>query len=232
MGVMAKGSLRKKLVLVMLPVVILSYLVTFLVTLSNTKKILQKDASEQMMMTTAAVNNDMAAEINRVMGIMENVQTSVEKSCSTPAEIKDYIYGVADAYTDIIPAGIYCGLTNGTYIDKLWTPDADWVMEERPWYQEGLLCDEVTFGEMYLDANTNQYIISAFANIKDSSGDVIGVVCADITMDGLEEILTTSSVFEEGYVYAIDKVTGMVFGNSKETYKNGLLIQDLTDESS
>ncbi len=232
MGVIAKGSLRKKLVLVMLPVVILSYLVTFLVTLSNTKKILQKDASEQMMMTTAAVNNDMAAEINRVMGIMENVQTSVEKSCSTPEEIKDYIYGVADAYTDIIPAGIYCGLTNGTYIDKLWTPDADWVMEERPWYQEGLLCDEVTFGEMYLDANTNQYIISAFANIKDSSGDVIGVVCADITMDGLEEILTTSSVFEEGYVYAIDKVTGMVFGNSKETDKNGLLIQDLTDESS
>lgn len=232
MRIMGKGSLRKKLILVMLPVVILSYLVTFLVTLSNTKNILQENASEQMTLVTASVNHEMSAEINRVLGIMENVKTSAEKSCSTDAEIKDYIYSVADAYTELIPAGIYCGLTNGTYIDKLWTPDADWVMEERPWYQEGLLCDDVTFGEMYLDANTNQYIISAFANIKDDSGEVIGVVCADITMDKLEEILTTSKVFEEGYVYAIDKVTGMVFGNSKETDKNGLLIQDFTDKDS
>ena len=68
----------------------------------------------------------------------------------------------------------------------MWTPDADWVMEERPWYQEGLECEEVTFGEMYLDANTNEYIISAFTNIKNSSGKVIGVACADIKMDSLD----------------------------------------------
>ncbi len=232
MGVMGKGSLRKKLILVMLPVVILSYLVTFLVTLSNTKDILQENASEQMMLMTSSVNNDMSAEINQVLGIMENVKTSVEKSCNSNTEIKDYIYSVADAYTDIIPAGIYCGLTDGTYIDKMWTPDADWIMQERPWYQEGLTCDEVTFGEMYLDSNTNQYIISAFTNIKNDSGEVIGVACADIAMDGLEEILTTSKVFEDGYVYAIDEVTGMVFGNSKDTEQNGLLVQDLTDDNS
>lgn len=232
MRMIGKGSLRKKLILAMLPVVILSYLVTFLVTLSNTNNILQENASEQMRMVTSAVDSEMSAEINHVLGIMENVQTSVEKACDTPEEIKDYIYSVADAYADIIPAGIYCGLTDGTYIDKLWTPDADWVMEERPWYQDGLLCDEVTFGEMYLDANTNQYIISAFANIKDTSGEVIGVICADIAMDGLEEILVNSKVFEDGYIYAVDKVTGMVMGNGKETEKNGLLIQDLTDEAS
>ena len=182
---MKNGSLRRKLVLVMLPVVILSYCVTFVATLSNTKKILQRKASEQMALLTSSVNNEMSAEVNRVLGIMENVKTSLTKSCASESDIKDYIYGVADAYTDIIPAGIYCGLCNGTYIDKMWTPDADWVMEERPWYQEGLDCDEVTFGEMYLDANTNEYIISAFTNIKDSSGTVIGVACADIKMDGL-----------------------------------------------
>ena len=229
MKFMGKGSLRKKLVLVMLPIVILSYCLTFLVTLTNTKSILQDNAHEQMSLLTSSVNNEMASEVNQVRGIMENVKTSIEKSCKTDEEIKDYIYGVADAYPDIIPAGIYCGLCNGTYIDKLWTPDADWVMKERPWYQEGLVCDEVTFGEMYLDANTNQYIISAFTNIKNSSGTVIGVVCADIAMDSLETILTGSTIFENGYVYAVDKVTGMIFGNSKEFEQNGQLIQDLDD---
>lgn len=229
---MGKGSLRKKLILIMVPVVILSYCITFFATLINTKSILQDNAQEQMSFLTSSVNNQMAAEVNQILGIMENVKTSVEKSCSTDQEIKDYIYGVADAYPDIIPAGIYCGLSNGTYIDKLWTPDADWVMKERPWYQEGLTCDEVTFGEMYLDANTNQYIISAFANVKDSSGNVIGVVCADVAMDALEEILVNSSVFENGYVFAVDKVTGMVFGNNKDTEQNGQLIQEFQDEYS
>ncbi len=229
---MKKGSLRKKLVLVMLPVVILSYLVTYLATFMNTKNILQDHAREQMTLLTTSVCNEMATDVNHILGIMENVKNSVEKSCTTEKEIEDYIYGVADAYPDIIPAGIYCGLCSGTYIDKLWTPDADWVMEERPWYQEGLKCDEVTFGEMYLDANTNQYIISAYTNIKDSSGNVIGVACADVAMDNLAEILTDATIFENGYVFAVDKVTGMIMGNSKEPDQNGLLIQDLNDEYS
>ncbi len=47
--------------------------------------------------------------------------------------------------TEIIPDGIYCGLTNGTYIDKAWVPDdPDWIMKERPWYIEGIKADEVT----------------------------------------------------------------------------------------
>lgn len=226
------SSLRRKLVLVMLPVVILSYCITFMGTLSNTKKILQRKASEQMALVTSSVNNEMSAEVNRVLGIMENVKTSLNKSCATESDIKDYIYSVADAYTDIIPAGIYCGLCSGVYIDKMWTPDADWVMEERPWYQEGLTCEEVTFGEMYLDANTNEYIISAFTNIKNSSGTVIGVACADIKMDDLAKILTESRIFENGYVYAIDRITGMVFGNGTDTEQNGLFIQDIDDEYS
>ncbi len=113
------GSLRRKLVLVMLPVVVLSYCITFIGTLSNTKKILQGKASEQMALVTSDVNNEMSAEVNRVLGIMENVKTSLNKSCTTENDIKDYIYSVADAYTDIIPAGIYCGLCSGVYIDKM-----------------------------------------------------------------------------------------------------------------
>lgn len=229
---MRRGSLRKKLVLVMLPVVVLSYFVTFMVTLANTKKILQENASEQMSLLTASVNNEMAAQVNRILGIMENVQTSLEKSCASEEQIRDYIYSVADAYTDIIPAGIYCGLCSGVYIDKMWTPDADWVMEERPWYQEGLLCEEVTFGEMYLDSNTNEYIISAFTGFQNATGETIGVACADVKMDGLADILTGSRIFDNGYVYAVDKVTGMVFGNGVHTDFNGLILEDLEDEDS
>ncbi len=226
------SSLKKKVLLAVIPIVILSFVAIFILTQIKTKEILQKNANSQMLSYTDSVRNDMAAEISRVLGIMENVKTSTEKSCSSEAEIKDYIYSVADAYLDIIPFGIYCGLTNGEYIDKCWTPDADWVMEERPWYIEGLESDNVTFGEMYLDSNTNDYIISAYSNIKDEDGTVIGVVCADINLNALAEILQEQKVFENGYMYAIDKTTGMVFANSKTPEQNGLTLDTLTDSSS
>lgn len=67
---MKKGSLRKKLVLIMLPVVILSYLITYLATFMNTKSILQDHAREQMTLLTTSVCNEMAAEVNHILGIM------------------------------------------------------------------------------------------------------------------------------------------------------------------
>lgn len=227
-----RGSIRRKLSLIVLPIILISYFVTYDLTLHTTKKLLQNDARKQMRLVTESSSNEMTSQISEVYSIMENIKVSVQNTCTTDADIKKYIYGVADAYPDLVPAGIYCGLCSGEYIDKVWTPDADWVMEERPWYQDGLTSDEVTFGEMYLDANTKEYIISAYTNIKDSQGKVIGVICADVKMDKLAEILSEKKIFDNGYIYAVDQTSGMVFGNAVETDQNGQTIQDLKDEHS
>ncbi len=225
----AKISLQSKMTLVMLPVVLLVFTLTFVFTYFNTKEILDENASQQMTLLVSSVNNEMSAELGNVVGVMENVKTSMERSCETNEELQEYLFSIADAYTDVIPAGIYCGLTNGTYLDKMWTPDEDWVMEERPWYVDGLEKEEVSFGEMYLDANTNQNIISIYTNLK-REGEVIGVLCADVQLDSLESILKNKKIFEEGYIYAIDKTSGFIFGNTKNTKENGQLVTDLTDE--
>lgn len=227
----AKISLQTKMTLVMLPVVLLVFTLTFVFTYFNTKDILDENASQQMTLLASSVNNEMAAELGNVVGVMENVKTSMERSCETNEELEAYLFSIADAYTDVIPAGIYCGLTDGTYLDKMWTPDEDWVMEERPWYVDGLEKEEVSFGEMYLDANTNQNIISVYTNLKRNE-EVVGVLCADVQLDSLESILKNKKVFEEGYIYAIDKTSGFIFGNTKNTKENGQLVTDLTDEQS
>jgi methyl-accepting chemotaxis protein len=82
---------------------------------------------------------------------------------------------------------------------------------------------------MYMDANTNEYIISAYCNLKNSAGNVIGVLCADVQLDSVDEILRSSSLYNNGYVFAIDKVTGIVMGNRNDESKNGQVISALTD---
>lgn len=219
-------SLKVKMVAILLPLIIVAYLVVYFCTYQNTKGILKENLESQIALTADTVSNEMNADISKTIGIIGNIQVSIECSCSTDEEIKDYIYSIADAYPEVIPTGIYCGLTSGTYIDKMWTPDSDWVMTERPWYQEGLKADDVTFGETYLDADSGKYIISVYANIKDSSGTAKGVVSADVQLDNLNRILTEKSILKNGYVYAIDKTSGIMFGNKMQEEYNGKLLSD------
>jgi methyl-accepting chemotaxis protein len=222
-------SLQKKLICFLLPIIIFFNFITFFLTMSQTKKLLKSDASELMLATSDSVSYKVSTDLQGTIGILENTRTSIENSCTTTEEVREYLFSVADAYLDRIPAGIYCGMTDGTYLDKCWEPDADWVMTERPWYQEGLVSDELTFGEMYMDANTQEYIISAYCNLKDKSGNVIGVLCADVQLGGVDEILRSTSLYNDGYVYAIDETTGIIMSNQKEEDKNGAVISELTD---
>ena len=223
-------GLRQKMIFVVLPVVLIFNLITLLITIVQTGNMMDRQAREQIQEVSGEVGYQISANIQRVRGLLENVKTSVERSCDTEEEIHDYIFSVADAYTDIIPAGIYAGMESGTYIDKMWTPDdPSWVMKERPWYVEGLLANEVTFGEMYMDANTGDYIISGFSNIKDKNGQVIGVICADIELGEVNAILTGKKLYENGYVYAVDLVANMVLSNSRAPEQNGMDIQSLSD---
>lgn len=225
-------SLRKKMVCILLPVIILCNLITFFVTLSQTRDLMQKNARKQMQEISTSIDYQVSSDLMQTVGVLENVKSSIERSCTTKEEIKEYLFSVADAYPETIPAGIYCGLTDGTYLDKVWTPDADWVMEERPWYQDGLKCDEISFGEMYMDANTNQYIISAYSNLKNASGEVIGVICGDVQLDGVDEILRSKELYQNGYVYAVDKTSKTILSNRNEEEQNGKVITDLSDNIS
>ncbi len=167
------------------------------------------------------LDNEVSKEIRETVGIIGNIKQTVNRTCQSTQDIQEYIYHIADSYLDIIPTGIYCGLTDGTYIDKMWTPDADWVMKERPWYIQGIEADDVTFGDMYLDADTGSYIVSVFTNISDQQGNVIGVISADVQLDAIEQILREEKIFNNGYAYAVDKVSGLIFGNHVDEDMNG-----------
>lgn len=224
-----RSSLKNKIVMTMVPFVILTYFLVFIFTYGESKSVVEDNFISEIEMAQENVGNQMQADLNQVIGLVKNIQTSTEKSCTTSEEIKEYILSIADAYLDIIPNGIYCGLEDGTYIDKLWTPGSDWVMKERPWYTEGLKADEVTFGECYLDADSGEYIISIYANIKNSSNKVIGVISADLPLTTLKDALEAQQIGVSGYAFAIDETTGLILGNREQEDWNGQTVDDVDD---
>lgn len=224
-----KMNLQKKILLITLPFIIIVYSITIITLCSTVSNSIKNKTSKELVSLTDSVTNSVNSEINEVIGILKNIKTTINKSCATKEDIQKYLYNVADAYTDIIPTGIYCGLEDGTYIDKMWTPGADWIMKERPWYIEGIKSDSVTFGDVYLDADSGNFVISVYTNISDSNGNIIGVVCADVHLTSLEKIFKSIKVYKTGYVYAIDSGTGTIIGNSNNKKENGKVISDLKD---
>lgn len=224
-----KKSLKNKILFTMVPFVILAYLLVFIFTYGEGKNVVEENFINEIELSQENVNNQMHAELNQVIGLVKNIQTSVERSCKTSEDIEKYVLSIADAYLDIIPNGIYCGLEDGTYIDKMWTPGDDWVMKERPWYTEGLKADEVTFGECYLDAESGEYIISIYANIKNDSGKVIGVISADMPLTTLKDALEKQDIAISGYAFAIDETSGLIMGNRENEDWNGKTTDDIDD---
>ncbi len=224
-----KKSLKNKILFTMVPFVILAYLLVFIFTYGEGKNVVEENFINEIELSQENVNNQMHAELNQVIGLVKNIQTSVEKSCKTSEDIEKYVLSIADAYLDIIPNGIYCGLEDGTYIDKMWTPGDDWVMKERPWYTEGLKADEVTFGECYLDAESGEYIISIYANIKNDLGKVIGVISADMPLTTLKDALEKQDIAISGYAFAIDETSGLIMGNRENEDWNGKTTDDIDD---
>lgn len=224
-----KKSLKNKILFTMVPFVILAYLLVFIFTYGEGKNVVEENFINEIELSQENVNNQMHAELNQVIGLVKNIQTSVEKSCKTSEDVEKYVLSIADAYLDIIPNGIYCGLEDGTYIDKMWTPGDDWVMKERPWYTEGLKADEVTFGECYLDAESGEYIISIYANIKNDSGKVIGVISADMPLTTLKDALEKQDIGISGYAFAIDETSGLIMGNRENEDWNGKTTDDIDD---
>ena len=123
-------SLKQKMIIVLIPLLVIAFLAVFMVTYFTTRTIILKETESKVQNGIDALDYHALSDFNKILGLIENVQCSVERSCQTEEEIKDYIYSIGDAYPETIPTGIYCGLVSGTYIDKMWTPGSDWVMKE------------------------------------------------------------------------------------------------------
>ena len=223
-------SIKNKIILILIPIVIVTYSLVCTMTVAQMNRELKDNLSTEIDLTSQIVEGKISTIVEKTVGIMVNVKKSIENGKADAASVQEYLYRVADAYPESIPTGIYCGLEEGVYIDKLWTPDDPaWVMKERPWYVEGLKADEVTFGETYLDGMTGSYIASVYTNLKNSAGKVFGVISADIPIDNIASITVGRTLFENGYVYIVDGYSGMIFGNGKDAEKNGQLLDEQTD---
>jgi len=97
---------------------------------------------------------------------------------------------------------------------------------ERLWYISAVANNgEIIETEPYLDFDSNEYVITYACSIHDNSGKRLGVVCIDVPLDKISEIVAQAALNEGGYgLLAAQDMTVITYANREFI---GRRVQDL-----
>lgn len=168
--------------------------------------------------------NANAAQINRTLNssfyYMNGIADTVEKvQFGSNDEIKDYLSGTINRY-DTIPAGLYIGLEDGSYIDAGWTPPADYNVLKAGWFKAGMEKTDKFFyyyDQPYFDENTGKLCSTVYRHITLKDGRE-GVICSDILLGGCQDYLNKVKVFTSGHSMMITSKGMILSSNDKKNW--------------
>ncbi len=227
-----KGGKRKKgislkILGVLIPVVILTISVLVFLVNSSVTSMMEEKSSELLDTKVDEVVAKMEGWKNTTLTMMESQRDTLQNVTMTEAEVKAYIdhtEGLSTAY----PTGMYIGRADGGFTSATFVPDADYVVSERPWYQAGIESDNIVLGDVYLDAQTDTYVVSASGKLNGGTPETTGVAAADIYLNAFAEMVADVKVEQTGGAFIIDQKSGMILGH-KDSKLVGAVAKEAED---
>lgn len=222
----AKVGIRTKLLVFILPIVAVAFVILTIFAYSSSKNSIQRKTSvllrkeaESSANQILAWKEDNLATLNTALETMENLHMTSE-------EILDYESFFLGTHKDF-PDGIYIIQTDGTLIDASgWEPEED--IRENDYYQEGLNnTGTLAFGEPYLDAFSNGYVVTAARYMENIAGKP-AVCCVDVSLEIFTEIVVDMEVEGNGDAFIMDVSTGTILAHRNAEYV-GQIASDMTD---
>ncbi len=120
---------------------------------------------------------------------------------------------------------VYFGSVDGKMIDGSgWNPPADYDPRTRSWYKQAKEQGKILFTDPYMDMVTKQMAVSVAVPVKNSAGQLRGVVAADILLQTLVESVKGINLNGEGYAYLIDS-KGVLLAHPKAEMMNKNLLE-------
>lgn len=159
-----------------------------------------------------AVESSLSQNLDLVQATAITMEYMMENR-ATKEELEDFLIYESNKYTNEIDnsfSGIY-GVFNGEYIDGLgWIPDETYIPSSRSWYTAAQAANGTpTLVSPYLDARTNTIMLSISQMLSDKES----VISLDINTDNIQNIVTTNSMNELGYIFIVEE-GGLVISHS------------------
>ncbi|MBR1440835.1 MAG: methyl-accepting chemotaxis protein [Lachnospiraceae bacterium] len=143
------------------------------------------------------VNNGLNASFYYLNGIADTIERIDFKSNE---EITEYSASTIGRY-EMIPTGIYIGLSDGAYLDPTgWSPSDDYDPRTTKWYQQVIGNTNSYFyfyDEPYFDSDTGNLCATVIRHITLKDGRE-GVLAADLMLAASQEVLNSVQIYKSG----------------------------------
>jgi len=108
-------------------------------------------------------------------------------------------------FVDKEVSDMYFGTVDGRMIDGSgWVPAADYDPRTRSWYKGAKDQEKLSYGDPYLDIVTNQMAVAVAMPIKNSSGQMRGILSEDILLQTLVDNVKNINLQGAGYAFLVD----------------------------
>lgn len=117
-------------------------------------------------------------------------------------DFQDYL----KEYPNVAAIYIASNATKKMYTTPHLDLPSDFDPTTRPWYQAAMAnIDKVNYTQPYIDATTGEYVVTVTKAIVDkNTNQPIGVIGADLYLEGLSKTISKTEVGYDGYAYLTD----------------------------
>lgn len=207
---------------------------------SKVKKDYLNTSSEQMNVVESSIklfyeqldrNIDMMAQNplllqskNQIKNYMDETQTT-QMTPSINGGIEQSIYEIFNHYAKSHPNTLYVYFAgaDGSYLNWPETTIPDhYDPRTRDWYIKGINANEKIVRTAPYQATSGAMVISNIRSVKDSSGEILGVVGIDVEQNVISEMLKKMKIGDTGYFALIHKSKIVVADgmDQSNTFKN------------
>lgn len=118
-------------------------------------------------------------------------------------ELTEYLTMLANKNTSF--SMTYLGKPNNVLINGSgWIPPETFDLKLRPWYIKALVKNQLVFSEVFTNAAREELIITISKPVYTSSGEFIGVMAGDVSVENITAIVKDKMVSNDEYSFIID----------------------------
>ncbi|MDR3584930.1 MAG: cache domain-containing protein [Desulfosporosinus sp.] len=110
---------------------------------------------------------------------------------------------------------VYIAYPDKKLIADDWVPPASFDPTVRDWFISAIKGNKLYYAAPYLDANTQQMIITVSNPVKENES-IVGVAAADIDVKNLTELVSNTKIGENSYAFLLDNKNNFIVHPNKD----------------
>ena len=190
-------------------VLTVSLAISFIFT-ANINRLTEKNIRIQSEITLNCLHANIQGVLNSFIELVES-GASIIDTVGNPVMLEEILARMSATIPNIL--SMYYGTVasrfaqDGLYVDSTgWIPDPDWDPPNRIWHKTAMANpDKTMIVDPYVDADTNQLVITISRTVRNNEGKITGVAAMDVLLDKLSEIVLREKITDDGSTFLIDR---------------------------